>query len=90
MITINSNSPYGINLPWDSEYLCKKCGSLIYYDIATKIPACLNSECQDYPEAVELYGTTEADLKFLNSQFAEVEKKLGQMVSTCDYKFLAL
>ncbi len=86
----NNNAPYGIKVSWDSAYLCKRCGGLIYYDIATKRQACLNLECQDYPKAIEVYGTTEADLKFLNSQFAEIEKKLGQMVRTCDYKFLAL
>ncbi len=86
----NNSAPYGIKVPWDSTYLCKRCGGLIYYDIAAKRQACLNPECQDYPKEIEVYGTTEADLKFLNSQFAEIEKKLGQMVRTCDYKFLAL
>lgn len=85
-----NDAPYGIKVPWDSAYLCKRCGGLIYYDIATKKQACLNPECQDYPKEIEVYGATEADLKFLHSQFAEIEKKLGQMVSTCDYKFLAL
>jgi hypothetical protein len=90
MNTTNNNSPYGIKLPWDSEFLCKTCGGLIYYEIATKRQACLNSGCPNYPKEVEVYGNTEADLKFLNSQFTETEKKLGQMVRTCDYKFLAL
>ncbi len=66
------------------------CGGLIYYDVATKKQVCLNTACQDYPKEIEVYGTKETDLKVLNSQFAEIEKKLGQMVKTCDYKFLAL
>jgi len=85
-----NDAPYGIKVPWDSAYLCKRCGGLIYYDINTKRQACLNSECQDYPKEIEVYGTTEADLKFLSSQFAQIETNLGQMVRTCDYRFLAL
>jgi len=85
-----NDAPYGIKVPWDSAYLCKRCGGLIYYDIAANKQVCLNPECQDYPKEIEVYGTTEADLKLINSQFAEIERKLGQMVSTCDYKFLAL
>ena len=85
-----NGAPYGIKVPWDSAYLCKRCGGLIYYDINTKRQACLNPECQDYPKEIEVYGTTEADLKFLNNQFAQIEKNLGQIVRTCDYRFLAL
>jgi len=85
-----NNAPYGINVPWDSAYLCNRCGGLIYYDIVTQRQVCLNPACKDYPKEIELYGTKEADLTFLYSQFAQVEKSLGQMVSTCDYRFLAL
>jgi hypothetical protein len=85
-----NDAPYGIKVSWDSAYLCKRCGGLIYYDISTKRQACLNPECQDYPKEIEVYGTTEADLKLLNSQFEQVEKNLGQRVRTCDYRFLAL
>jgi len=85
-----NDAPYGIRIPWDSAYLCKRCGGLIYYDIATKSEVCLNPACKDYPKEVELYGTEEADLIFLYTQFAQVEKSLGQMVRTCDYRFLAL
>ena len=85
-----NDAPYGIKVPWDSAYLCKRCGGLIYYDIATKRQVCLNPACQDYPKEIEVYGAKEADLTFLYSQFAQIEKKLGQMVGTCDYRFLAL
>lgn len=85
-----NDAPYGIKVPWDSAYLCKRCGGLIYYDIDTKRQVCLNPACQDYPKEIEVYGTTEADLKLLNSQFEQVEKNLGQMVKTCDYRFIAL
>lgn len=85
-----NDAPYGIKVPWDSVYLCKRCGGLIYYNINTKRQACLNPECQDYPKEIEVYGTTEVDLKVLDSQFAQIEKNLGQMVRTCDYRFLAL
>lgn len=85
-----NDAPYGIKVSWDSGYLCKRCGGLIYYDIATKRQVCLNPACQDYPKAIEVYGTEEADLTFLYSQFAQIEKSLGQMVRTCDYRFLAL
>jgi hypothetical protein len=90
VIMTTSTAPYGINVPWDSVYLCKQCGGLIYYDIATKSEVCLNPACEDYPKEVELYGTEKADLTFLYTQFAQVEKSLGQMVRTCDYRFLAL
>jgi len=86
----NNNAPYGIKVTWDSAYLCKICGGLIYYDVATKKQVCLNTSCQNYPKEIQVYGTEEADLKVLNSQFAKVERNLGQMVKTCDYKFLAL
>lgn len=82
-------APYGINVPWDSAYLCKRCGGLIYYDVSTKRELCLNPECRDYPKEIVVYGTREADLKFLYGQFAQIEKNLGQMIRTCDYGFLA-
>ena len=85
-----NDAPYEIKVPWDSAYLCKRCGGLIYYDIATKRQVCLNPACQDYPKEIEVYGTKETDLTFLYSQFAQIEKNLGQMVRTCDYRFLAL
>lgn len=84
------DKPYGINCSWDSEYLCKKCGGLLYYDMETKEDHCFNSQCQDYPKGIEIYGTEEADLKLLNSQLADKERGLGQIISTCDYKILAL
>ncbi len=86
------NRPYGIDRDWDSAYLCKKCGELLYYDIENKEPRkdhCFNPKCQDYPKGFEIYGTEEADLELLNSQFATIEKTLGQIISTCDYGFLA-
>ena len=89
MTATNINAPFGINVPWDSAYLCKKCGGLIYYDVTNKTENCLNTGCQNYPNEIEVYGTEEADLKVLNSQFAQIEKNLGQMVRTCDYRFLA-
>jgi hypothetical protein len=89
-MTTNNNTPYGINVAWDSAYLCNMCGGLIYYDVATKKQVCLNTSCQNCPKEIQVYGTEEADLKVLNSQFAEIEKNLGQMVKNCDYKFLAL
>jgi hypothetical protein len=90
VIMVNNSTPYGIQVRWDSAYLCKRCGGLIYYDINTKTENCINSGCQNYPNGMELYGAEEADLEFLNSQFAQIEKKIGQMVRTCDYRFLAL
>lgn len=90
VIMINNNPPYGINVHWDSAYLCKRCGGLIYYDVTTKTENCINTGCQNYPKGMELYGAEEADLKFLNSQFEQIEKNIGQMVRTCDYRFLAL
>lgn len=85
----NNGKPYGIKRLWDSAYLCKRCGGLLYYDMVTKEEHCFNIQCQDYPTGIEIYGTEEADLKSLNAQFAEIEKKLGQIVSTCDYRALA-
>lgn len=84
-----NNRPYGIERSWDSDYLCKRCGELLYYDINTKEDHCLNPNCTDYPNGIEIYGTEEADLKLLNSQFKEREKGLGQIISTCDYENLA-
>ncbi len=83
------DKPYGINCSWDSEYLCKKCGGLLYYDMETKEDHCFNSQCLDYPKGIEIYGTQEEDLKLLNRQLADIERGLGQIISTCDYKFLA-
>ena len=85
-----NNKPYGIECSWDSEYLCKKCGGLLYYDMETKEDHCFNSQCQDYPKGIEIYGTEEVDLTLLNSQLANIERGLGQVISTCDYKILAL
>ena len=85
-----NNKPYGIECSWDSEYLCKKCGGLIYYDMETKIDNCFKSQCQDYPKGIEIYRTEEADLTLLNKQFADIERGLGQIISTCDYKTLAM
>jgi hypothetical protein len=84
-----NNQPYGIECSWDSEYLCRKCGGLLYYDMETKEEHCFNAQCQDYPEGFEIYGTEQADLALLNSQLADIEKGLGQIVSTCDYGILA-
>lgn len=83
------NQPYGIKCSWDSEYLCKKCGGLLYYAMETKEDHCFNSQCPDYPKGIEIYGTGEADLTLLNSQLADIERRLGQIINTCDYKFLA-
>ncbi len=83
------NQPYGIECSWDSEYLCKKCGGLLYYDMQTKEDHCFNSQCKDYPKGIEIYDTEEADLKLLNSQLADIERGLGQIINTCDYKILA-
>lgn len=84
-----NTSPYGIKRSWDSAYLCRKCGGLLYYDMETKEEYCFNAQCQDYPKGIEIYGTEETDLKLLNSQLADKEKGLGQIISTCDYKILA-
>ena len=84
-----NNKPYGIECSWDSEYLCKKCGGLLYYDMETKEDHCFNSQCPDYPKGIEIYSTEEADLELLNSQLADIERGLGQIISTCDYKILA-
>lgn len=84
-----NNKPYGIECSWDSEYLCKKCGGLLYYDMETKEDHCFNSQCQDYPKGIEIYDTEEADLTLLNSQLANIERGLGQIISTCEYKYLA-
>ncbi|MFC1934887.1 hypothetical protein ACFLXZ_01045 [Chloroflexota bacterium] len=83
------NEPFGIECFWDSEYLCKKCGGLFYYDMETREDHCFNSQCPDYPKGIESYGTGEEDFKLLDSQFADIEKNLGQIVRTCDYEVLA-
>ena len=83
------NQPYGIKCAWDSGYLCKLCGELLFYDIETKEDHCFNIQCQNYPKGIEIYGTDEADLTLLYSQFADKEKGLGQIISTCDYQYLA-
>ncbi len=84
-----NNKPYGIERSWDSEYLCKKCGGLLYYDMETKKDYCFNAQCEDYPKGVEIFGTEQADLKLINSQLADIERELGQIISACDYKMLA-
>lgn len=84
-----NNKPYGIECSWDSEYLCKKCGGLLYYDMETKEDHCFNSQCPDYPKGIEIYSTEQADLTLLNSQLANKKRGLGQIISTCDYKMLA-
>lgn len=84
-----NSKPYGIECSWDSEYLCKKCGGLLYYDMETKEDHCFNSQCPDYPKGIEIYSTEQADLTLLNSQLANKERGLGQIISTCDYKILA-
>ena len=83
-----NNKPYGMECSWDSEYLCKKCGGLLYYNMETKKDHCFNIQCPDYPKGIEIYSTEDADLELLNSQLADMGKGLGQIVSTCDYKFL--
>ncbi len=85
-----NNKPYGIKRSWDSKYLCKKCGGLLYYDMETKKDYCFNPQCEDYPKGVEIFGTEQADLKLINSQLADIESRLGQIISTCDYNRLAL
>ena len=69
----NDDKPYGIKCNWDSEYLCKNCGGLLYYDIDTKIIYCFNSRCKDYPTGIDIFSTEEADLTFLNRQLTEIE-----------------
>lgn len=86
----NSTKPYGIERPWNSVYLCSKCGGLLYYDMDTKQDYCFYTQCPDYPKGIEIYGTEEADLTLLNSQFANIENSLGQIISTCEYRALAL
>jgi len=83
------NKPYGIECSRDSDYLCKKCGGLLYYDMRTQEDHCFNSQCTDYPKGTEIYGTEESDLALLNSQLADKERGLGQIISTCDYEILA-
>jgi hypothetical protein len=81
------------NLPYHSEYLCQKCGGLLYYaieDTKEKKGICFNPQCSGYPKGIELYSTKDSDFKLLNSQFAVIERNLGQIISTCDYEILAL
>ncbi|MFC1893466.1 hypothetical protein ACFLYR_05500, partial [Chloroflexota bacterium] len=67
--------PYGIEpSSWDSTYLCKKCGGLLYYDIKTTKDYCFNSQCQDYPKEIELYSVEQENLMTINSQIASREK----------------
>jgi len=81
--------PFGIECSsWDSGYLCKKCGGLLYYDMKTKNDYCFNSQCRDYPEGIELYSAEQEGLRTLNSQLASVERVLGDIVKTCDYNSL--
>ncbi len=84
-----NNKPYGIECSWHSEYLCKKCGGLLYYDMETKEDHCFNSQCQDYPTGIEIFSTEKADLTLLNQQSAQIEKNLGQIIKTCDFNALA-
>ncbi len=44
--------------------------------------------CPTYPKDVELYATGRDNLKLVDSQFAEREKNLGQVISACDYQSL--
>ena len=85
------NQAYGIEpSSWDSAYLCKKCGGLLYYDTKTKKEQCFNSQCPDYPQEIELYSTGQEDLKTIGGQIASRERQLGNMIRTCDYNSLAL
>jgi hypothetical protein len=87
---LENSKPYNIDCNWDSNYLCKKCGSLLYYTFITKEINCLNVQCKDFPSGVELFSTKEADLTLLNKQSASIEKALGQIVNTCDYNRLVM
>ncbi len=83
--------PYGIERSyWDSDYLCNNCGELIYYDLKTKGEYCFNTQCGEYPDSIELYSTEEEGLKRVNGQLKNIEKRLGDIVRTCDYNSLAL
>lgn len=81
-------NPYYINCDWDSNYLCKCCGALLYYDFETKEIFCLNSTCKDSPHDIEIFSTEEADLTHLSQQLTYIENSLGQIVKTCDYNIL--
>ena len=83
------NKPYGIVHNWDTEYLCKNCGELLYYDIETKETHCFNPECINYPAGIDIFSVEEADLTFVKQQYTEVETKIGQIVKTFDFSFLS-
>lgn len=80
--------PYSIQCNWDSEYLCKNCGELLYYDIETNEIHCFNSQCKAYAADIDIFSTDEVDLTLLYQQLSEREAMLGQMIKTCDYDSL--
>lgn len=82
--------PYDITCFWDSVYLCKRCGNLLYYDMDTKQDFCLNTQCQDYPSSVDIFATGMEDLKQFNAELADKEAELGQIIRTCDYNVLVV
>jgi hypothetical protein len=87
---LGTNTPFGIVDTWESRYLCHKCGGLLYYEMPTRKEYCFNNQCEDCPREVEIYSTENSDLQPIQTQFAELEAKLGQIVKTCDYEALSL
>jgi hypothetical protein len=83
------SQPFNIECNWDSDYICKKCGGLIYYDLNTRQEFCFNRECQNYPTSIDIFSTTDVDLTVLNAQLANIEKGLGQIINTCDFEYLS-
>ncbi len=75
---------------YDSEYLCKECGSLLYVKEENGSNVCVNKDCGRFPQGLEFYDPTETGSPQLYQELDTARAKLLSEMKRCDPTELAL
>jgi hypothetical protein len=75
---------------YDSEYLCKECGSLLYVKEEEGSNVCVNKDCGRFPQGLEFYDPTESGSPQLYQELDTARAKLLSEMKRCDPTELAL
>jgi len=75
---------------YDSEYLCKDCGSLLYVKVEDGLDICVNRNCRKFPQGLEFYDPTESGSPQLYRELDAARTGLLLNIKRCDPHELAL
>ena len=75
---------------YDSEYLCKDCGNLLYVKAEDSLDICVNRNCRKFPQGLEFYDPTGSGFPQLYRELDTARANLLSDMKRCDPAELAL